>query len=42
MIRFPTIRTSIRAGFGIFHNVMYTNDLNSWFQPPLLFALTDH
>jgi hypothetical protein len=35
---FPSHKTSIRAGFGVFHNVMYTSDLNSWFQPPLLFA----
>ncbi len=35
---FADHKTSIRAGFGIFHNVMYTSDLNSWFQPPLLFA----
>ncbi len=35
---FSDHKTSIRAGFGVFHNVMYTSDLNSWFQPPLLFA----
>ena len=35
---FSDHKTSIRAGFGIFHNVMYTSDLNSWFQGPLLFA----
>ena len=35
---FSNHKTSIRAGFGVFHNVMYTSDLNSWFQPPLLFA----
>ena len=35
---FADHKTSIRAGFGFFHNVMYTSDLNSWFQPPLLFA----
>ncbi len=35
---FADHKTSIRAGFGIFHVVMYTNDLNSWFQPPLLSA----
>ena len=29
-------KTSIRAGVGIFHNVMYTNDLNNWLQPPLV------
>jgi len=35
---FADHKTSIRAGFGMFHNVMHTSDLNSWFQPPLLFA----
>jgi len=35
---FADHKTSIRAGFGVFHNVMHTSDLNSWFQPPLLFA----
>jgi len=35
---FADHKTSIRAGFGVFHDVMYTNALNSWFQGPLLFA----
>lgn len=35
---FSDHKTSIRAGVGIFHNVMYTSDLNSWFQGPLLTA----
>ena len=35
---FSDHKTSIRAGFGVFHNVMYTSDLNSWFQGPLVFA----
>jgi hypothetical protein len=35
---FSDHKTSIRAGFGVFHDVMYSHDLNSWFQPPLLIA----
>ncbi len=35
---FSDHKTSIRAGFAVFHNVMYTSSLNSWFQPPLLLA----
>jgi len=33
---FADHKTSIRAGWGVFHNVMYTNDLNNWLQPPLV------
>lgn len=27
-------KTSIRASFGMFHNVLYSRDLNYWLQPP--------
>ena len=35
---FADHKTSIRAGFGIFHNVIYSRDLNMWLQPPFLIA----
>lgn len=35
---FSDHKTSIRAGFGIFHNVIYSRDLNNWIQPPFLIA----
>ena len=35
---FSDHKTSIRAGFGIFHNVIYSRDLNMWLQPPFLIA----
>jgi hypothetical protein len=31
-------KTSIRASFGMFHNVLYSRDLNYWLQPPFLTA----
>ena len=31
-------KTSIRASFGMFHNVIYSRDLNNWLQPPFLTA----
>ena len=31
-------KTSIRASFGTFHNVLYSRDLNYWLQPPFLTA----
>ena len=35
---FSDHKTSIRAGFGIFHSVIYSRDLNLWLQPPFLIA----
>jgi len=35
---FSDHKTSIRAGFGLFHNVIYSRDLNNWLQPPFLIA----
>jgi hypothetical protein len=35
---FSDHKTSFRAGFGIFHNVIYSRDLNNWIQPPFLIA----
>ncbi len=35
---FADHKTSFRAGFGIFHNVIYSRDLNNWIQPPFLIA----
>jgi hypothetical protein len=35
---FADHKTSIRAGFGIFHSVIYSRDLNLWLQPPFLIA----
>ena len=35
---FSDHKTSIRAGFGMFHNVLYSRDLNYWLQPPFLTA----
>jgi hypothetical protein len=35
---FPNHKTSIRASFGMFHNVIYSRDLNYWLQPPFLTA----
>jgi hypothetical protein len=29
-------KTSIRAGFGVFHSVLYSRDTNHWLQPPFL------
>ena len=31
-------KTSIRASFGMFHNVVFSRDLNHWLQPPFLTA----
>jgi hypothetical protein len=31
-------KTSIRASFGMFHNVLFSRDLNYWLQPPFLTA----
>jgi len=31
-------KTAIRASFGIFHNVIYSRDLNMWLQPPFITA----
>ena len=33
---FADHKTSIRAGFGIFHSVLYSRDTNHWLQPPFL------
>ena len=33
---FADHKTSIRAGFGLFHSVIYSRDLNMWLQPPFL------
>src|ERR1051326_2526430 len=33
---FDDHRTSIRAGFGVFHSVLYSRDTNHWLQPPFL------
>ena len=35
---FANHKTSIRASFGMFHNVVYSRDLNYWLQPPFLTA----
>jgi hypothetical protein len=35
---FADHKTSIRASFGMFHNVLYSRDLNYWLQPPFLTA----
>ncbi|HSR05605.1 MAG TPA: TonB-dependent receptor [Bryobacteraceae bacterium] len=35
---FKDHKTSIRASFGMFHNVLYSRDLNYWLQPPFLTA----
>ena len=35
---FSDHKTSIRASFGMFHNVLYSRDLNHWLQPPFLTA----
>ena len=35
---FANHKTSIRASFGVFHNVIYSRDLNYWLQPPFLTA----
>ena len=35
---FSDHKTSIRASFGMFHNVLYSRDLNYWLQPPFLTA----
>ena len=35
---FADHKTSIRASFGMFHNVIYSRDLNYWLQPPFLTA----
>ncbi len=35
---FANHKTSIRASFGMFHNVIYSRDLNYWLQPPFLTA----
>ncbi len=35
---FSDHKTSIRAGFGTFHSVIYSRDLNNWLQPPFLIA----
>jgi hypothetical protein len=35
---FSDHKTSIRASFGMFHNVIYSRDLNMWLQPPFLIA----
>ena len=35
---FADHKTSIRASFGMFHNVIYSRDLNNWLQPPFLTA----
>jgi hypothetical protein len=31
-------KTSVRASFGVFHNVLLSRDLNYWLQPPFLTA----
>ena len=33
---FADHKTSIRAGFGVFHSVLYSRDTNHWLQPPFL------
>jgi len=33
---FADHKTSIRAGFGLFHSVLYSRDTNHWLQPPFL------
>jgi hypothetical protein len=33
---FSDHKTSIRAGFGVFHSVLYSRDTNHWLQPPFL------
>lgn len=33
---FSDHKTSIRASFGMFHNVIYSRDLNMWLQPPFI------
>ncbi len=33
---FEDHKTSIRAGFGTFHGVLYSRDTNHWLQPPFL------
>jgi len=33
---FEDHKTSIRAGFGVFHSVLYSRDTNHWLQPPYL------
>lgn len=33
---FADHKTSIRAGFGMFHSVIYSRDLNLWLQPPFI------
>jgi len=33
---FKDHKTSIRASFGMFHNVIYSRDLNHWLQPPFV------
>jgi hypothetical protein len=35
---FADHKTSIRASFGMFHNVLFSRDLNYWLQPPFLTA----
>jgi hypothetical protein len=35
---FADHKTSVRASFGMFHNVVYSRDLNYWLQPPFLTA----
>ena len=35
---FADHKTSVRASFGMFHNVIYSRDLNYWLQPPFLTA----
>ncbi len=35
---FKDHKTSIRASFGMFHNVMYSRDTNHWLQPPFATA----
>ncbi|PWT97374.1 MAG: hypothetical protein C5B51_31425 [Terriglobia bacterium] len=35
---FPNHKTAIRASFGMFHNVLFSRDLNYWLQPPFLTA----
>jgi hypothetical protein len=35
---FADHKTSIRASFGMFHNVVYSRDTNHWLQPPFLTA----
>jgi hypothetical protein len=35
---FADHKTSIRASFGMFHNLLFSRDLNYWLQPPFLTA----